>query len=94
MPPTIGGSSETAVDGDGTTQEELKMAKKKKIRVMEAWMRDHPDDVPCPKSPDAARAWRHARGLDKDSQIAFLRSRIGAATDPWVQAQISKLESK
>jgi hypothetical protein len=80
----------------GTTQEESKMAWRKKIRVMEAWMRDHPDDVTCPKNPDAARAWRRARGLEDNNRdaIAFLHSRIGAATDPWIQAQISKLESK
>ena len=73
---------------------ETKMAKKKKVRMIEAWMRDHPDDVPCPRDPDAARSWRAKRGLEKGPQIAFLRSRIGAASDPWIQAQIDKLEGK
>jgi hypothetical protein len=27
------------------------------------WMRDHPDDKPCPRDPMAARAWRGARGI-------------------------------
>ena len=70
------------------------MAKKKTVRMIEAWMRDHPDDVPCPQDPTAARAWRAKRGLEKGSQIAFLRSRVGAASDPWIQAQIAKLEGK
>jgi hypothetical protein len=70
------------------------MAKKKKIRAIEAWMRGHPDDKPCPRDPVLARAWRRKRGLDKDDQIAFLRSRIGAETDPWIQAQIVNLERK
>jgi hypothetical protein len=74
------------------------MAKKKKVRKIEAWMRDHPNDVPYPRDPDSARAWRVKRGLEeglqKGLQIAFLRSRIGAASDPWIQAQIDKLEGK
>jgi hypothetical protein len=28
------------------------------------WMREHPDDVPCPKNPFAAQTWRRARGLE------------------------------
>jgi hypothetical protein len=70
------------------------MAKKKKVRVIEAWMRDHPDDVPYPRDPTAARAWRAKRGLERGPQIAFLQSRIGAESDPWIQAQIDKLEGK
>jgi hypothetical protein len=27
------------------------------------WMRDHPDDKPCPRDPSAAAAWRRARGI-------------------------------
>ena len=70
------------------------MAKKKKVRVIEAWMRAHPDDVPCPRDQNSARAWRTKRGLDRaGSQIAFLRSRIGAGSDP-IQAQIDRLEGK
>ena len=64
------------------------MAKRKKVRVIEAWMRDHPDDVPCPRDPDAARAWRAKRGLEKGPQIAFLQSRIGAASDPWIKRKL------
>jgi hypothetical protein len=70
------------------------MAKKKKVRKIEAWMRDHPNDVPYPRNPDSARAWRVKRGLEKGPLIEFLRSRIGAASDPWIQAQIAKLEGK
>jgi hypothetical protein len=29
------------------------------------WMLDHPDDVPCPRSPHAAKAWRIKRGLQR-----------------------------
>ena len=45
------------------------MAKKKKVRVIEAWMRDHPDDVPCPRDPtrpapgEPSGAWKRARRL-------------------------------
>jgi hypothetical protein len=46
------------------------------------------------RDPDAARAWRAKRGLEKGPQIAFLLSRIGAESDPWIQAQIDKLEGK
>jgi hypothetical protein len=27
------------------------------------WMQDHSDDVPCPRDPDAAKAWRQKRGI-------------------------------
>jgi hypothetical protein len=27
------------------------------------WMADHPGDEPYPRSPDAQRAWRYARGM-------------------------------
>ncbi len=36
----------------------------KTLSATRQWMRDHPNDVPCPRSPDAA-AWRRKRGLDK-----------------------------
>lgn len=45
------------------------MAKKKKVRMIEAWMRDHPDDVPCPRDPtrpapgEPSVAWKRARRL-------------------------------
>jgi hypothetical protein len=31
--------------------------------LTQRWMQEHPDDTPCPLAPDAARAWRHKRGL-------------------------------
>jgi hypothetical protein len=34
------------------------------------WMRNHPNDVPCPSDPDSAKAWRRARGLQPDSERA------------------------
>jgi hypothetical protein len=45
------------------------MAKKKKVRMIEAWMRDHPDDVPChetrqrPAPGEPSVAWKRARRL-------------------------------
>ena len=47
------------------------MAKRKKVRVIRSWMRDHPDDVPCPRDPDAARAWRAKRGLERARRSRF-----------------------
>ena len=32
---------------------------------VELWLSKHPDDEPCPISPDSARAWRIERGLEK-----------------------------
>jgi hypothetical protein len=34
------------------------------MKTLRQWMLDHPDDEPCPRSPDAARAWRIERGLE------------------------------
>jgi hypothetical protein len=42
---------------------------------------------------DRVRAQR-AEQLKRKAQIKRLRSRTGAATDPWIQAQIVQLESK
>jgi hypothetical protein len=36
----------------------------RKLTLAEQWMKDHPDDTPCPPgSGGAARAWRLKRGL-------------------------------
>ena len=31
---------------------------------VELWMSKHPDDEPCPTSPESARAWRVVRDLE------------------------------
>jgi hypothetical protein len=36
----------------------------KKLSRTRQWEQDHPNDVRGPRSPDAATAWRHRRGLD------------------------------
>jgi hypothetical protein len=46
------------------TREECEI---KKLSTTQQWMRDHPDDVPCPRDPDSARAWRRKRGLEGPS---------------------------
>ena len=45
------------------------------------------------------RRWKNTgRGGEerrkREAQIKWLRSRIGAANDPWVQAQIAKLKNQ
>ena len=35
-----------------------------KLSTTKQWMIDHPDDTPCPRSPNAARSWRRKRGLE------------------------------
>jgi hypothetical protein len=35
----------------------------KKLSKTRAWELAHPNDVPCPRGPDAAKAWRLKRGL-------------------------------
>ncbi len=35
----------------------------KKLSATTQWMKDHPSDLPCPTDPDAAKAWRKARGI-------------------------------
>ena len=71
---------------------------KRKLSAVQQWMADHPDDTPCPNGVEAAAAWRRARGLNKTElkygDIEWLRSRIGANSDPWIAAQIAKLEAK
>ena len=37
----------------------------KKLSTTQKWMQDHPDDVPCPRMPAAAKAWRIKRGLER-----------------------------
>jgi hypothetical protein len=29
-----------------------------KISTTAQWMKNHPEDTPCPRDPDSARAWR------------------------------------
>jgi hypothetical protein len=38
---------------------------KKKLSPTQRWMQEHPDDKPCPRTPQAAKAWRIARGLER-----------------------------
>ena len=45
------------------------------------------------------RRWKNTgRGGEerrkREAQIKWLRSRIGAANDPWIQAQIAKLQNQ
>lgn len=44
-----------------TSKENEQMTKQ--LSVTQQWMKDHPNDKPCPVSPDAAAAWRRARGI-------------------------------
>ena len=46
-----------------------------------------------------SRRWKNTgRGREErrkhEAQIKWLRSRIGAANDPWIQAQIAKLKNQ
>jgi hypothetical protein len=34
------------------------------------WMAEHPNDKPCPRGPDASKAWRRRRGLDAAGAVA------------------------
>jgi hypothetical protein len=34
-----------------------------KLSKTQQWMKDHPDDKPCPNDPDSAKAWRFKRGI-------------------------------
>jgi hypothetical protein len=49
----------------------------RKLSPARQWMADHPNDVPCPKGPDTAKAWRKRRGLDAAG--AALRAKYEAA---------------
>jgi hypothetical protein len=49
----------------------------RKLSPSQQWMADHPNDKRCPKSPDAAKGWRHKRGLDAAG--AALRAKYEAA---------------
>jgi hypothetical protein len=40
----------------------------KKLSPSQQWMVDHPDDVPCPLTPCAAKAWRMKRGLVRPNE--------------------------
>jgi hypothetical protein len=60
---------------------------RKKLTPTQLWMMAHPDDVPCPQSPDSAAAWRKKRGLSdrNDAQrekyeaaLAEMKERSGA----------------
>jgi hypothetical protein len=68
-----------------------------KLSPTKQWEQDHPDDVRCPATPSAAKAWRSKRGITAKDQtqakIAFLRSRIGSESDPWIQQAIAELEN-
>jgi hypothetical protein len=37
---------------------------KRKLSLTAQWMKDHPDDAPCPRQPSAAQMWRRKRGLE------------------------------
>jgi hypothetical protein len=63
------------------------MAKSKKVRMIEAWQREHPED-------DVQTAWRKARGLDKETRLKWLRSRIAWNDDPWIVSEIEKLKNQ
>jgi hypothetical protein len=52
---------------------------RKKPSLTEQWMREHPHDNPCPRDPDAARAWRRARGLENSPADTVLRAKYEAA---------------
>jgi hypothetical protein len=51
----------------------------KKLTPVQRWMKDHPDDTPCPKSPTAAKAWRVARGLQHTKAQTEQRERYWVA---------------
>jgi hypothetical protein len=36
----------------------------KKLSLTAQWMRDHPEDVPCPQGHSDAQMWRRQRGLE------------------------------
>jgi hypothetical protein len=50
-----------------------------KMTLAQAWMRDHPDDTPCPKSGGAAYWWRMKRGIGGSHQWAQTKKAIRAA---------------
>jgi|GraSoiStandDraft_16_1057320.scaffolds.fasta_scaffold748186_2 hypothetical protein len=35
----------------------------KKLGIAAQWMKDHPEDTPCPSDPRLALSWRRKRGL-------------------------------
>jgi hypothetical protein len=41
----------------------------KKLSPTQQWMLDHPNDVPCPKTPNAAQAWRKKRGIESRKHL-------------------------
>jgi hypothetical protein len=53
----------------------------KRMTKTELWMRDHPSDTPCPSMPDAAHAWRCARGLETSPRAELDRMRYAAAME-------------
>jgi hypothetical protein len=45
----------------------------RKLGPIQQWMADHPDDVPYPRSPEAAKAWRAKRGIGNTWQTETRR---------------------
>jgi hypothetical protein len=50
----------------------------RKLSLAEQWMRDHPDDEPCPKSGGAAYWWRMKRGIGASPKWAETKRKLKA----------------
>ena len=48
----------------------------KKLTLSEQWLRDHPDDLPCPRDPGAAATWRYERGIYAARAAAWRAGRV------------------